>query len=181
MAVFFADLAGLVALPWGKLKLDLGKDSYSMKNFLFWQRWLLIVSVLVIDFGLAMMLLPGLTQSLFDFVVFGPERAIDLFGPAAYDYITFIYGIAGAVMIGWMVPLIMIIIGPFRRGETFGWNVLTLSVVTWFVIDSIFSAAAGYPTNVAFNTAFFVLFAIPLAATYRHFYPRQLSSSKATV
>lgn len=152
-----------------------------MKNFLIWQRWLLTVSVLVLLFGIDMMLIPNLVQQLFDFILFGSERSTDIYGPAAYEYIVFIYGVVGAVMVGWMVLMIMIVRGPFKQGDVFGWNAVAYSAVSWFVLDSVFSAAAGFPENILLNTGFIVLFIIPLVATRKHFFGGELSSVKPLV
>jgi hypothetical protein len=43
------------------------------------------------------------------------------------------------------------------------------SIAVWFLLDSGFSILAGYWQNAVFNVVFFVLFFIPLAATFHRF------------
>lgn len=136
----------------------------------FWWRWLLVVNLGVMLFGLCFVLIPDIMQDLFDILFFSVSRANESFSAEAVRYISFIYGVLGAVMIGWAVALLFIIIGPFRRGEREGWNAVTSSIVIWFVIDTSFSLYSGFVANAVLNSVFFVLFAIPLAATYQHFH-----------
>jgi hypothetical protein len=143
---------------------------------LFWQRWLIVVTIGTLLFGLSFMLLPGLMQTFFNLLLFGSPDAGGRFDTEATRYILFTYGILGAVMVGWMIGFLLVLTGPFRRGEQLGWNIITYSMTIWFVIDSAFSLISGFAANAALNVAFFILFAIPLAATYRHFYPAALSS-----
>ena len=56
---------------------------------------------------------------------------------------------------------------PSRSRE--GWFTITVSVLAWFIPDTAFSLWSGFWQNAVFNTVFVVLFAIPLAATYRAF------------
>jgi len=57
--------------------------------------------------------------------------------------------------------------GSFARGERLGWRVVAASVLAWFVPDSAFSVWSGFWPNAVLNLLFFVVFALPLAATYR--------------
>ena len=138
-------------------------------SFQFWQRWLIVVTVGVIVYGFSFILLPDLTQSLFNIIFFSSADASRQFSDQANDYIAFAHGVLGAVMIGWMVALLPILTGTFREGERSSWNAIAFSVLVWYVVDTAFSLYSGVPANALFNTAFLVLFAIPLVATYRHF------------
>lgn len=138
----------------------------------FWWYWLLLVTAGVMLFGLSLVLLPRITQQFFNWLIF-TSRPNPMTSPEAVHYITFVYGVLGAVMVGWSVGLFSFLTNGFQRGERYAWNAVTLSVTTWFVIDSAFSLSMGFIENVLLNVVFFVLFAIPLAATYRDFYPRQ--------
>lgn len=124
----------------------------------------------VVLFSLALIFLPGVMQSFFNWMLFSGSRSNASFSDKAVSYLTFVYGVLGAVMIGWMVSFFFILIGPFRRGEREGWQTLTASITIWFVVDSTFSLSAGFFENAIFNILFFVLFIIPLAATYRFFH-----------
>jgi len=70
-------------------------------------------------------------------------------------------------MFGWGVMLLLVLLGPFRRGSHEAWLTLSISLAAWFIPDTIFSLWSGYWQNAVFNTALVFLFAIPLAATYR--------------
>ena len=138
-------------------------------SFQFWRRWLIVVTGGVIVYGFSFILLPDLTQSLFNIIFFSSADASRLFSEDANAYIAFAHGVLGAVMIGWMVALLPILAGPFKQGQRSAWNAIGFSVLVWYVVDTAFSLYSGVPANALFNTAFLVLFAIPLAATYRHF------------
>ncbi|MCE9523343.1 MAG: hypothetical protein K8S25_13050, partial [Alphaproteobacteria bacterium] len=74
-----------------------------------------------------------------------------------------------AVMIGWMVVIILLVQGPFRRGERFGWDAIAASVGVWFAVDTSFSLAHDVVGNVALNLLVAAGFAVPLVATYGRF------------
>lgn len=136
----------------------------------FWWRWLVMVTVGVIIFAAGFVLVPGVMTTLFDAMFFSANRSNATFSAEAIDYIRFAYGVLGAVMIGWMVLILRILLGAFRRGEREAWDTITLSIVVWFVVDTGFSLSMGFWENALFNGAFLIAFAIPLAATYRTFH-----------
>ena len=131
----------------------------------FWWCWLVAVTAGVIVFGLAMVLAPGLTQAFFNRLLFGSTAPPAAFGAPVVDYLVFVYGVLGAVMVGWGVALLVLVAGPVRRGDASGWWAVCASLAVWFVIDSTFSVASGHWPNAGLNLAFFVLYAVPLAAT----------------
>ncbi len=136
----------------------------------FWWRWLVVVTVGVLIFAAGFIFAPGLMTTLFDAMFFSANRSNATFSAEALDYITFTYGVLGAVMIGWMLLILRVLLGSFRRGEREAWDMIALSMVVWFVVDTGFSLSMGFWENALFNTAFFISFAIPLAATYRTFH-----------
>jgi hypothetical protein len=140
------------------------------KMSLFWWRWLVLVSIGVMLFGLSMIVFPDLIEALFNVVAFQNREIDDLFGAEAVHYIQFVYGVLGAVMAGWMIPLLFILFGAFRRGEREGWLAIALSIGLWFVVDTVWSAYMGFWGNVVLNIGFFLLYFVPLAATFRSFY-----------
>jgi hypothetical protein len=135
---------------------------------LFWWRWLLSVTVGVMLFSLGFIILPDVMQSLFNWMFFAAPQAH--FDAEATHYLKFTYGVLGAVMVGWMVALLSILLRSFRRGEREAWDTITLSLLIWFVIDTTFSLSMGFPQNALFNVLFLVLFAVPLGVTYRPFH-----------
>jgi hypothetical protein len=135
-----------------------------------WFRWLSLVVLGVMAFGISMILAPELIKKLFSLLVYSAPGAIDAqFSPAAVEYITLVHGVLGAVMFGWGTVLLLVLYGPFRRGSREGWHMLAVSVAVWFVPDTLFSLWTGFWQNAVLNAALALLFAIPLAATYRAF------------
>ena len=132
----------------------------------FWWRWLIAVTVGVILFGLGMVLAPSLTRQSFSLLLLSSSDGIDSFVAPAVAYVTLLHAVLGAVMFGWGIALLFIVLGPFRRGSSEAWLTLTVSLVAWFVPDTVFSMWSGFWPNAALNAVFIVLFAIPLSATY---------------
>jgi len=79
------------------------------------------------------------------------------------EYLQGVYGVLGAVMVGWMVVLHGLVRGPVRRREYWAWQLTTRSVIVWFVLDSTISAFF-IPRNVVLNLLFIAGFAVALAA-----------------
>jgi hypothetical protein len=128
-----------------------------------WDRWLTIAVGAVAAFGLAMIVVRAPIMATFDRLFFGSAESPVPDGPAA-DYLAFVYGLTGAVMVGWMVALLPIVRGPLRRREHWAWTTIAASVGTWFVVDSLFSLVTGFAENVASNAGFLLVFAVPLVA-----------------
>jgi hypothetical protein len=139
---------------------------------LIWWYWLIFVTCSVIVFSLGMVIAPNLVQErLFDAMFFSSAQMQSILSNAAVSYILFTYRVLGAVMIGWMISLLFILVGSFRRGQREGWYAITGSIAVWFLLDSGFSILVGYWQNAVFNVIFFVLFIIPLAAISNRFKP----------
>ena len=136
----------------------------------FWSRWLAVCSAIVLLFGAALVFVAGPMQALFESLYFTPNTGTTL-DVDAVAYTTFFQGVLGAVMMGWSVVLLYLARGPFRRGESSAWNTFALSLAVWFVADVAWSLWTGYWQNALLNAGLFVLFAIPLAATYGRFHP----------
>jgi hypothetical protein len=137
-----------------------------------WRLWLLSAVAGVGVFGLTCVLLPDVIAAFFNLLIFGRTVLPTGFGLAAAPYLSFVYGVLGAVMLGWAVLMMMVVEGPFRRGERAGWHMIALPFGVWFVVDSTWSLSTGYWQNALLNAAFALAFAIPLAATWRHFHRR---------
>lgn len=136
---------------------------------LFWWRWLMGATFATILFSFALILFPDQLQTFFNWLFFTLTDRDVVLGETAVHYISFIYKVLGAVMIGWMITVLFLLLGPFRKGDPMAWNTITTSIVIWFVGDSVASILSGFAMNAVFNIGFLVLFIIPLAATYRQF------------
>jgi hypothetical protein len=135
----------------------------------FWWYWLVIVTCGLTIFGLSLVILPDFMHSVFNAIFFSTSQAQTTFSEVANSYMKFLYGVLGAVLIGWSMTLFFILAGPFRRGQSEAWYTITGSILIWFMLDTPFSLSTGFWQNAVLNTMFFVFFVIPLAATYRDF------------
>jgi len=136
----------------------------------FWSSWLLVVSVGVMVFGLTLVLAPSLAREVFALLVYADTHRISTFGIEAVAYISLVHAVLGAVMVGWGVALLFIVRRLFSRGARVGWQIVTVSVAAWFIPDTAFSQWSGFWQNAVLNLVILVLFAAPLAATYRYFH-----------
>jgi hypothetical protein len=141
-----------------------------MNRFTFWQRWLFVVSLLIVVFGFA--LAAGSGTSLIDPL----NRMVDpvFWGgqpvpPQAAAFRGWTYAVMGAAMAGWGVFLASVAGIPFRRRERWAWYCMALGILCWYVPDTGFSLQAGVMFNAAVNTVLLVLFALPLIFTRRDF------------
>ncbi|MEQ8676477.1 MAG: hypothetical protein RLP44_22065 [Aggregatilineales bacterium] len=143
------------------------------KSLNFWTNVLLVMADFTIVFGLLMVFSPDFFRDLMfriytDF--FYTEGTYATLSSADINFQAVFYGVAGGVMIGWAVSMLFIIHIPFRRGEKWAWLALDASLISWFVLDTYASIRFGMSINALLNVGFLILFAIPLAATYRHFF-----------
>lgn len=136
-------------------------------SFQFWRQWLIVVTGGVMVYALSLILLPEISQSLLNTLFFSQDVRV-AFGENEKTYITFLYGVLGAVIVGWMTTLMFLLIGPFQRPQREIWNTLTASILIWYVVDSGFSVVIDVIPHAIFNTGFLILFAVPLAASYHY-------------
>ena len=101
-----------------------------MTNFTFWQKWLLVVCILIVAFGVFMIVGSFLG---------GDNSQTDSEFLQRYHVITFeafrqwIFAVLGATMAGWGVCLIFITRYPFQRKELWVWNCLVAGMSVWYV------------------------------------------------
>jgi hypothetical protein len=138
----------------------------------FWLRWLLVVTIGVMAFGIGMVLAPGLTRQGFALLVYADAGRLSGFGVEAVAYIALAHAVLGAVMFGWGAALLLVVLGLFARGAREGWQIVAVSVCAWFVPDTAFSLWSGFWQNAVLNIVFVALFAAPLVATFRGFHQR---------
>lgn len=137
-------------------------------RFLFWWRWLLAATLIVIVVGFCFVLLPAFTRHAFGLLFFGSGSALDEWPAAAVGYVNFAHGLLGALMIGWGVSLAFVALGPLRAGHAQAWRTFAVSLSIWFVVDSGLSLWTGFWQNVVLNTVFVLLF-LPALAGLRRF------------
>jgi hypothetical protein len=138
----------------------------------FWWQWLTGATVIVITFGLAMVVIPEPISQLFALIL-SSSKIVNSLGEPAKTYHLLFQGVLGGTMAGWGTALLMVLLTLFRRGMREGWTIISISLIAWFIPDTAFSLWSGYWQNGILNLIFLALFAIPLGATYRTFFPKQ--------
>ncbi len=132
-----------------------------------WDRLLLVVvaGVSVYALGLVMFGLV-LGDQVFDRIGFGPDDG-EIAGDVPREYIRLVYGILGAVIVGWMTTVGAVVIGPLRRRESWAWWTIVIASAVWFVLDTGLSLLLGFVGHGLFNVGFAIALAVPLAAIRR--------------
>lgn len=144
-------------------------------GFSFWQKWLIVVGVLVVVFGLA---LAFFNQTpFFDFAfnnrinpVFWGGSFLDVQGRAFQQWA---YAVLGATTASWGVFLTFVSIYPFSRKEAWAWNCIAAAVGLWYLVDTFLSLSAGVIYNALFNTLLLILVLLPLAFTYPYLFGKR--------
>jgi hypothetical protein len=72
------------------------------------------------------------------------------------------YGVGGGVMAGWGVMIWLLVDRVWPRDPQTVRLLILAGIVTWFVLDSAASFAAGAPWNVLVNVGFLAIFLLPL-------------------
>lgn len=101
-------------------------------------------------------------------MAFGDADTPIEFTDEAVEYQRFIFAIAAAVMIGWMVALLLVVRGPMTDPRWSGrcWWAVAGSIGAWWAIDSSMSVALGFGRNAVLNTVF-VLGVVPALVALR--------------
>jgi hypothetical protein len=129
-----------------------------------WDRWLLVATAGVAIYALALVVAGGFVgDQVFDRLGFGPADG-DIADGNPRDYVIFVYGVLGAVIIGWTASLVAIVRGPLRRREAWAWWALAGAVGVWFLVDTTLSPVLGYVGHALFNIGFVVILGIPMLA-----------------
>ncbi len=132
--------------------------------------WLLVVSFTMCAFGILMVLFGGtsLFGGLGDEVdrVFWPNGIVP---EGVGNFQGWIYGVWGATIAGFGLLAGLVAGTGFAGGEKWARNALAVSLVLWYLADTIVSAVFHVWVNVVFNTVVLAAFAVPLAMTWRHF------------
>ncbi len=139
-----------------------------MSNFSFWQRWLLVVGLVIAAFGAVMALISGtplfdLFNQLIDPAFWGGRTS----DPAARQFQQWIYGVWGATIAGWGIFVTFIARYPFSRKEKWAWECLGLGLGIWFVLDTTLSIFYKVYFNAVFNTSLLILAGLPIVFTRR--------------
>lgn len=126
-------------------------------------RWLKTGAAVTIGFGLlvAVAAIPALSSPaavLLDLIYFPLDGSQATGAPAD----RLLSAIAGGVMAGWGTMIWIVADEVYPGNPDLGRRLVLSSVVTWFVIDSSMSVAAGAPLNVVGNLGFLLVFVLPV-------------------
>ena len=128
-----------------------------------WDRVLLVVVAAVAVYALALVVAGlWLGDTVFDLLGFGPEDGNIV--ESQREYIRLLYGILGAVIVGWMTTIGAIVAGPLQRREVWAWWAIVIATLIWFLLDTGLSLVLGFVGHALFNVTFAVGLAVPLAA-----------------
>ena len=136
---------------------------YAADDTSHWDRLLMLVVVAVAVYAIGLVVAGlWLGDTVFNTLGFGPEdgNVVD----TQREYVRLVYGILGAVIVGWMTTIGFIAFGPLRRREAWAWWALVASALIWFVLDTGLSLLLGFVGHALFNLVFAVGLAVPLAA-----------------
>lgn len=142
--------------------------------FSFWQKFLFVVSLIIIAFGISLALLNG--TFIFKLLI---DQINNAFWSA--DNITneisrfqqWIYGAWGATVAGWGIILAFIVYYPFKKKETWSWTCIFVGIMVWFVIDTLISLYYQVYFNAIFNIILFISVVLPLIFTRKSFKERK--------
>ncbi len=129
-----------------------------------WDRLLLAVVVAVTLYAVGLVVF-GLVlgDQVFERLGFGPGDG-SIVGDAPREYVQLVYGILGAVIVGWMITIGAIVVGPLRRREPWAWSAIVTALAVWLALDTGLSLILGFVGHALFNVAFALALAFPLAA-----------------
>ena len=142
-----------------------------MDNFNFWQKWLFIVGLSLVIFGL---ILSFFSQSAFMNFIFN-NQVNPVFWDSAIvpenssNFQTWIYGVLGALVSGWGIFISFVAYYPFKSKERWAWNCIATGIIVWFTIDTIITVHFGVNVNVYGNILILLLVLLPLLCTRKHF------------
>ena len=141
-----------------------------MSAFPFWQKWLLIVGLIVAVFGGIMAFFSATPL----FTVFNRQIDPAFWGgqapdAAARQFQQWIYAVWGATIAGWGIFIAFIAHYPYRQKERWARNCLVLGLLVWYLLDTSLSAIYRVYFNLAFNTILLILTMLPIIFTRKDF------------
>jgi hypothetical protein len=141
-----------------------------MNLFKFCYYWLLVASWLITFFGLGLIIMTH--SSLINMINKPVLEAFKLSSNvlAAQEIINWLYCVLGATMAGWGAFIWFVLKNAFAKKEKWSWFAIILSMVIWFMPDTIISALYGVYFNVMVNCLILIFIALPLSFVYHDFF-----------
>lgn len=145
--------------------------SDSNKKFNFYINWLIIANVIALLVGLMtaftpeiFLLKPHNNGTLSNFF----EGNVELYNQYK-NLKNWLLAIIGATIVGSQLLALCIIHIPLRKKEKWAYNILWISLLTWFCIDSFWSVYYNAAYNVWFiNLPALIMISIPLLLIKKH-------------
>lgn len=135
-----------------------------------WFYWLLAMLVGLLAFYASMLVFPEIMKALFSLLIYSSTTAIDSeFSREAVQYMVLNHRVIGAIGVGHVSLLLMVLLGPFRRGLREGWYMLVVSLTMWLVAETFVSLATGFWQNAVVCITYGSGLTIPLIATFKNF------------
>ena len=151
------------------------KDSQNNSKgcFKFWQKWMVVYSILLILFGLLMTF--GSTSAIFK----SYNRAVaetfwsqPKLHETVAEYHPWMFAVLGSSLTGWSICYLFLAMFPFKRRERWSYYCIIFSILVWALLDSVFSVHFRIHIEALFNLGAVAGFAVPLTATFRDFFPK---------
>ncbi|WP_407355686.1 hypothetical protein [Methanolobus sp. WCC5] len=129
----------------------------------FWQNWLAVWCAAIGLFGVvlaggALDATSGLVK--INFALLNGPGVFELDAPMRFSL-----AVMGSVTIGWSLAMFAALKAANQLDKRSGksvWSLMTLSVGSWYVIDSLLSIATGFWLNIIPNTVFMAAFLLPV-------------------
>ena len=125
----------------------------------FWAKWILGFSFIVMLGGIGFaFIFPYLSpQVLGVFFTEITNMSITELSSAEIRFHNLLTGVIGGIMFGWGLMLVFLGYRLLKRPLAWIWTVITISLVAWYLSDTLASILAGSSFNVALNTTLFLL------------------------
>lgn len=140
------------------------------KNFIFWYRWLLVISVLSVLVGLS---IAFLSNSVF-FHIYNAKLTAHFFDGQLPEGVNemrlFLFGPIGGTITGYFVFQTFIVWNSFYNKERWAWYSVLAALTSWFVVDTTVSLIhAAYFNILMINLPTLLLNGIPLLKLHQFF------------
>jgi len=142
-----------------------------MTSLVFWQRWLLAASILLILFGLALACFPS--SPIFGILLRDVNDSFwgTVDTPAnVRGFQSWVLGAWGATIAGWGVFALFQGRYAFLERRPWAWRGYAAGIGLWYLVDTAVSLQHGVMANAFFNTLILFVFALPLAGTWAAFF-----------
>lgn len=126
----------------------------------FWLGWLTFTSLATVVFGLFMVLAPGLTKQGFGLMIYQNASQFSLFDPQASKLFELAHAVMGSVMAGWGALMFMLVRRLPTSDVADTLNMLSVSLLVWFVPDTTFSLYSGFWQNAVLNASFALMYGV---------------------